>query len=95
MRLPPRIVLHSPISDRDALVGFVEQCLRDEVRLIAITGADANRLELDIDWMVIGDGNSESRFLVTSAHHDEPLEDVLEFASSWVCERNGLLEVRL
>jgi hypothetical protein len=95
MPLPPRIVLHSPVSDCAALAEFVERSVRDGVRLIAIAGAGAERLELEVDLLVIGDGNDQSRFLVTSAHTDEPLEDVLEFASSWLCERDGMLEVRL
>ncbi|WP_156363619.1 hypothetical protein [Sphingomonas sp. Leaf357] len=74
---------------------FVERCLRDGVRLISITGDDAEKVELEVDLLVIGDGRNEGRFLVTAAHPGEPLNEVLEFASSWVCDREGLLEVRL
>lgn len=94
MTLPPRILLHSPVRDHAALADFVEDCLRDDVRLISIAGDDADALELEVDLLVVGDGSDETRFLVTSAHPDESLEDVLEFASSWFCERDGLLEVR-
>jgi hypothetical protein len=95
MSLPPRIVLHSPVSDHAALADFVERCLQDGVRLISITGEHADSLELEVDLLVIGDGSDESRFLVTSAHPGEPLEEVLEFASAWLCEHEGLLEVHL
>jgi hypothetical protein len=95
MSLPPRILLHSPVSSDVALAQFVEQCLKDRVRLIAIAGADADKLELQVDMLVIGDGCDESRFLVTSAHPNEPLSDVREFASEWLCDRDGFLEVRL
>ena len=95
MSLPPRIVLHAPILDQAALEPFVEQCLKDGVRLIAIWGDGAEALEDDIDWLVIGDGADKSRFLVTSAHPEDSLEEVLEFASGWNCEREGLTEVRL
>ena len=95
MTLPPRILLHSPVSNREALVNFVEQCLRDEVRLIAITGEGANALELEVDLLVIGDGNDDSRFLVTSAHEHETFDEALEFAAGWFCERDGVLEVKL
>jgi hypothetical protein len=95
MPLPPRIILHTPISDHSALAQFVERCLRDEVRLISIAGEDAARVELEIDLLVVGDGSNDRRFLVTSAHPGEPIGEVREFASSWLCERDGLLEVSL
>ena len=93
--LPPRIVLHSPVIDRSALEAFVEQCLRDAVRLIAIVGDGAETLEEEVDWLVIGEGADKSRFVVTSSHPNESIEEVMEFASGWRCERDGLLEVRL
>jgi hypothetical protein len=95
MSLPPRILLHSPVSDNGALTEFVERCLKDGVRLISIAGPDADKLELQVDMLVVGDGSDETRFLVTSAHPGEPLDEVREFASGWVCEGEGLLEVRL
>ena len=95
MSLPSRIVLHAPVSDRVALAAFVEECLRDGVRLIAVAGVDAKALEDEVDWLVIGDGGDESRFIVTSSHPNESLEEVIEFASGWHCEHDGLLEVRL
>jgi hypothetical protein len=95
MSLPPRIVLHSPVADQAALEPFVEQCLVDGVCLIAIIGEGAEALEEEVDWLVIGDGADKSRFLVTSSHPEESLEEVLEFASGWNCEREGLSEVRL
>lgn len=81
MPLPPRIVLHSPVSDHAALADFVEQCLRDGVQIIAIAGEGADALELEVDLLVVGDGTDDDRFLVTSAHPGESLEEVLEFAS--------------
>ena len=95
MSFPPRIVLHSPVSDQGALAAFVESCLRDGVRLIAIVGDGAEALEDEVDWLVIGDGADESRFVVTSSHPDESLQDVIDFAAGWHCEREGLAEVRI
>ena len=95
MSLPPRIVLHSPVSSHAALAQFVERCLSDGVRLIAIAGADADKVELQIDMLVVGDGSDESRFLVTSAHPGEPLDEVREFTSGWLCDGEGMLEVGL
>ena len=95
MSLAPRIVLHSPVVDQASLEPFVEQCLKDGVRLIAMWGEGAEALEEDVDWLVIGDGADESRYITTSSHPGESLEEVLEFASLWNCEREGLSEVRL
>jgi hypothetical protein len=95
MSLPARIVLHSPVADQTALGPFVEQCLADGVCLVAIFGEGAEALEEEIDWLVIGDGADKSRFLVTSAHPGESVERVIEFASLWTFERDGLSEVRL
>jgi hypothetical protein len=95
MPLPPRIVLHSPVLDHTALAAFVEECLRDSVRIIAIVGDGAEALEEEVDWLVIGDAAGESRFVVTSAHPNESREEVLKVASAWHCENEGLLEVRL
>ena len=94
MLLPPRIILHSPVSDYAALAEFVERCLADGVRLISIAGKDPETVKLEVDLLVIGDDSDARRFLVTSARPDESLHEVLEFAS-WVCEREGFLEVRL
>jgi hypothetical protein len=95
MSLAPRIVLHSPVIDKAALVRFVEQCLKDEVQLIAVWGGGAEALEEEVDWLVVGDGTDESRYITTSSHPEDSLEEVLEFASSWKCERDGLAEMRL
>lgn len=95
MSLPPRIVLHAPVMDQAALGPFVERCLRDGVRLIAVVGEGAEALEEEIDWLVIGEGGDKRRFLVTSSHPGESVPEVLEFASGWHCENDGLLEVRL
>ena len=65
------------------------------MRLIAIIGEGAKALEEEVDWLVIGDGADKSRFLVTSSHPNESLQNVMEFAFGWHCEREGLVEVRL
>ena len=93
--MPPRIVLHAPVSDSATLAAFVEECLRDDVRLIAILGDGAEALEEEVDWLVVGDAADENRFLVTSSHPNETREEVLDFAASWRCDGEGLLEVRL
>lgn len=96
MLLEPAIILHSPVSDASKLGAFVEQCLTDRVDLVAIVGDGCAALEDQVDWLVTGDASDPDRFLVTSSHPGETLEEVREFASSWRSERDGgVQEVRL
>lgn len=89
MVLTRRIVLQLPIADPDALGPFVEQCLRDDVALIAIVGENAAVVEDLIDDFIIGDGSDPSHFIVTSTHHGETLEEVMEFAEIFDAGKGG------
>jgi len=92
MLLAPAIVLHSPVTDKSALTVFVARCLADQVNLIAIVGPGCAELEEEIDWIVVGDGAEASRLVVTSSHPDESVDEVVDFASSWTCDRTGGVE---
>ena len=81
-----RIVLHAPAWDSPALAEFVEACLRDRVVLVCVVGSDCARVEDVIDELVVGDGTDPSRFLTTTSHPDESLEDVKAFAEAWVVD---------
>ena len=95
-KLARKIILHSPVSDEALLDDFVEQCLRDEVSIIAIVGPGCSRLEDIIDNLIVGDGVDTSRFLCTTSHADEPFEDVLNMVELWEPERaDPVQEVRL
>jgi hypothetical protein len=96
VKLARKIILHSPVSDEALLDDFVEQCLRDEVSLIAIVGPGCSRLEDIIDEIVVGDASDPNRFLCTSSHPDEPFEDVLNMVEHWEMERaDPVQQVRL
>jgi len=90
MKKPPAIVLHAPVSDPSKLKQFVEDCLKEGVPLIAICGEGCEDLEDKVDWIVIGDGTDDDRFIATTCHRDETIEEVLEFAACW----DGGSEVR-
>ena len=90
MRYPPRVVLRLPLYKSWALAEFVEACLRDNVALIAIVGPGCAEMEDTIDELIAGDGSDDSRFIVTSSHPGETMEDVLEFASTWTDPRPGI-----
>ncbi len=79
----PKIVLQLPLSNPDLLDDFVEACIRDGVVLIAIVGEGASKVDDIIDELVVGDASDPSRFITTSFHPDETLEEVMEFARMW------------
>ncbi len=91
-----KIVLHSPPSDEGLLDDFVEQCLRDRVSLVAVIGQGCQRIEDILDALVVGDGSDPDRFLCTTSHPDESLDEVLQFVRTWEDDLGGpIQEVRL
>jgi hypothetical protein len=93
--LAPKVILHSPVSDERLLADLVEQCLRDNVSILAVVGPGCARLEDVIDDLVVGDGSDESRYLLTSSHPDEPLEDVMHMLVSEMPGGGSVQEVHL
>lgn len=93
MTLEPKIVLVLPISDEARLADFVEQCLVRNVSLIAVHGEGCERIEDEIDWLIVGDGTDNSRFITTSSHPAETLEEAVEFAAAWWVNADGPTEV--
>ena len=87
------VVLQLPLLDRARMEPFVEACIRDKVGLIAIVGHGCERIEDDTDAIIVGDGCDESRFIVTSSHPGETLEEVWEFASHWPEGREGSIQL--
>jgi hypothetical protein len=83
MGYAPKIVLQLPLSNPDLLDDFVEACIRDGVVLIAIVGEGASKVDDMIDELVVGDASDSSRFITTSFHPDETLDEVIEFARMW------------
>jgi len=88
-RPEPKVVLCLPLSDEALLAPFVEDCLADNVSLIAVHGEDCERIEDLIDWVIVGDGTDEHRHITTSSHPGETLEEVLEFAAFWRVNADG------
>ena len=93
----PAVVLALPLSADDKLEPFVEACLLAKVALIAVWGEGCCAVEELIDEIIVGDGSDTRRFITTSAHEDETLNEVVEFACQWVTEdgRRGAETIRL
>jgi flagellar biosynthesis/type III secretory pathway ATPase len=93
MNYAPKIVLQLPLSNPNLLEPFVEACLRDGVSLIAVVGEGGSKIENLIDKLVVGDGSDRSRFIVTTSHPGETVEEVMEYARSWDEERDQPVEL--
>jgi hypothetical protein len=77
---------------------FVEDCLRDRVVLVCVVGEGCEKVEDVIDELVVGDGSDLERFLTTTAHAGESLDEVRRFARGWslgVDPASPIQEVRL
>jgi hypothetical protein len=83
MPYPSKVVLQLPLSAPDKLPAFVEKCVVDAVELICVAGPLADEIEDQIDWLVVGDGSDADRFIVTTAHPEEPMDRVISFATAW------------
>ncbi len=81
------------MSDEAKLAEFVEQCVARKVSLIAVHGEGCERVEDEIDWLIVGDGTDDSRFITTSSHPGETLEEAVEFAAAWWVNADGPTEV--
>ena len=89
MTTEPKIVLVLPLSDKALLPAFVEKCLADNVSLIAVMGEGCAQIEDEIDGLIVGDGSDDTRFITTSSHPDEPLDEVVDFATMWWINADG------
>lgn len=78
-----------PIADQSRLPGLVAECLASGVALIAVWGADAARVEGEIDDILIGDGKEPGRLPTTTAHSSD--EDAIAFALNWNGSQNALV----
>lgn len=83
MRLAAKVVVTTPLWAPEGLAAFVEQCLSDGVQLVCVAGPAAEDVEEAIDWLVVGDGRDKRRFLMTTAHPHETLDEVVAFATGW------------
>jgi hypothetical protein len=79
MNFPEKIIIHSKTGNTKLLDQLVEQFIVDGVKFVAVAGIDCALIEDTIDEIVVGDGSDESRFLLTSSHPGESLEEVVQF----------------
>lgn len=82
MSYSQKVVIHSKAGAKMSLDQLVEQFIADGVKFVAVAGMDCALIEDIIDELVVGDGSNEDRFILTSSHPGETLEEVMQFASS-------------
>ena len=90
-----RVILHAPPWDSPKLEAFVEQCIKDRVVLICVIGPACRRVEDVIDELIVGRGDDPSRFINTTSHPDESIEDVRCLADAWVLDVDTTLPVQV
>ena len=88
-----KVVLHLRTSFRPNLDDLVEAFLRDGVKFVGVVGVEASFVEDVIDAIVVGDGTDPDRFILTSSHENQSVEEALEFAQCLTGEYAG--EVQL
>jgi len=93
MRYGRKIVLHCPCGYKPELDEMVEQFLKDGVVFVGVVGEDCSRVEDIIDELVAGDGSDESRFILTSFHEGQSLEEAISFAESLTGDHAGQVQV--
>jgi hypothetical protein len=64
------------------LDALVEQFLADGVAFVGVVGDDCSRVEDIVDELVVSDGSDERRFILTSSHPGQTVDEALEFARS-------------
>ena len=60
---------------------------------MGVVGVDASFVEDLIDEIVVGDGTNEERFILTSSHEGQSLEEAVEFANGLTGEYAGDVQV--
>jgi hypothetical protein len=88
-----KIVLDCPDGQRAPLDDMVAQFLRDGVIFVGVVGEDCARIEDMIDALVVGDGSDPDRFILTSSHPGETLEEAVAFASVLTGDYAGPVQV--
>lgn len=87
-----KIVLHVRSGDVARLDDLVRTFIADGVKFVAVAGQDCAAIEDRIDDLVIGDG-SGSRFVLTTSHPGETLDEVIAFARMLTVDHAGDIEL--
>ena len=93
MPFAPKVVLHCPHGYRMELDALVEQFLADGVKFVGVVGTDCALIEDIIDELIVGDASDATRFILTSSHPGETVEEVVDFARAVSTAGDGEAQV--
>lgn len=89
MPYAPKVVLNCTSGSKRELDQLVEQFIADGVRFVGVVGLECALVEDMVDWLVIGDGSDSGRYILTSSHPGESLQDAIDFARALSDEYPG------
>lgn len=91
--LPPlKVVLNCTNGYESKIDSLVERLISGGLTYIGVVGRDCAKIEDIIDEIAVGNG-SVPKFVLTTSHPEESLEDVIEFALSLTGEDAGAVQV--
>lgn len=93
MAYEKKVVLKCPNGYKRTIDQMVEDFLDDEVALIAVIGEDCVKVEEIIDTLIVGNGSNPNRFIVTTSHPGESLQDVIKFAELFSTAPEGKVQI--
>lgn len=93
MPFAKKLVLHCPNGMLAGIADLAAQFVVDGVKLVASVGPACREIEDIVDDAAIAAGSPERNFILTSAHPDESLAEVIEFAEAFVGEYDGPVQV--
>ena len=88
-----KVVLRCVSEPLPGLGPLVEAFLRDGVKFVGVVGPGAAHVEELIDELVVADGTDEERFILTSSHEGESLQDAVEFAKGLTGDYSGEVQI--
>lgn len=90
----PRVVLVSTRGyDPERDDPLLQELIDSKIELFCAVGIDAGKWEDALDWFRLRQKDCSRHFIVTTAHEDESVEEVIEFAEIFKTSTNGEIEV--
>lgn len=80
---------YAPDRDDALLKKFIES----KTQLCCFAGLDAEEWEEALDWLCIGADGQAAHFIVTTAHPNESVDEVIEFAEMFSTDETHKVEV--
>jgi len=82
MSFAKKIILHCPRGYRAELDAMVEAFIRDGVSFVGVVRKDCAKVEDIIDELAVGHGFDVTRYILTSSHPGESVDEAIAFAKA-------------